>query len=399
MNKLLFVFVACLLLFTFVTAEEKNLEGAQSLEKTLFFRRIVRKASSAVKKVGKAAKKHVKKHIKKVAKFSKAAFKAAKNPVRFVKNEINSVKTKIKHAKILVKLLNDLKKSHSTAKFNGKKVQCWKMYGNYCGGGYCGNKWWDGCRGNNVAGEKCSAAPFTGQRPKPIDEVDACCMKHDDCCSNVRVSSEAGKKVPCNCNKEMGKCFAKAKKTCTNDECKVAGAVMEKLSSPFKVVQCSESCFKLKLGFTKTFQQIGSSMMKGFKKGLKGIKVAFGGIKSIFKKKRSSSKKVAKNSPTTAAAEKKSEKKAFRKLGSKIKKGLGFIKKAKFGFFRKLKLGTGKIVKSVKQSFRKGFSFFKRIKFGKGLRKVSKRKSSSKATSKRTFRKKKGNFKKNIVWK
>eukprot|EP01080_Neovahlkampfia_damariscottae_P003176 gene3176-5492_t len=369
-----------------VTAEVTETQAV----KPLFFRRawrrakrVARKVKKTVKKVAKKTVKKVKKvgkkAIKKVKKVGKTAVKIAKNPVKFVKNTYKNIKSKINQAKILVKMLADLKKSYSKVKHNGKTVQCWKMYGNYCGGGYCGNKWWDSCRGNKVDGEKCTRGPFFNSRPKPIDEVDACCMKHDDCCSNVRLDSLAGKKVPCNCNKQMGECFKKAKKTCKNDKCKVAGNLMEKLSLPFKVVKCDKSCFNLKFPFEKTFKKIGGDMLKGLKKGLGGVKIAFGSIKSIFKKKRSSSKKAVKKAKKTVKRAFNKVKNGVKKTTKKVKTGLK-KRSRKFGkVLKKAAGGVGKAFRKVGGTLKNGFSSFKnlfrKIKLGKGkLRKGRKSK-------------------------
>jgi hypothetical protein len=43
----------------------------------------------------------------------------------------------------------------------------------------------------------------------------------------------------------MYTCFAKAKKTCNNVDCKVAGTVMKILSKPLTLLKCKNSCFNI----------------------------------------------------------------------------------------------------------------------------------------------------------
>eukprot|EP01080_Neovahlkampfia_damariscottae_P008599 gene8599-424_t len=60
-------------------------------------------------------------------------------------------------------------------------VRCLKIYGNYCGPGWCGSKFY---------GEACKKPrdPITNCNTniRPRDGLDSCCQRHDSCCINAR---------------------------------------------------------------------------------------------------------------------------------------------------------------------------------------------------------------------
>jgi hypothetical protein len=167
--------------------------------------------------------------------------KVGKGIVSTVKKGVDVVSDTVKAAESFAKIIKRIKDSYQSVQYKGQKKQCWHLYGNYCGGGICGNQWWDGCKGRNADGNTCHLFA----RPAPIDEVDKCCQTHDDCCSKLSIGAAAGKQLPCDCNKNMYTCFEKAKPTCNNVDCKVAGAVMKIMSKPLTTLKCQDSCFNI----------------------------------------------------------------------------------------------------------------------------------------------------------
>lgn len=61
-------------------------------------------------------------------------------------------------------------------------AKCQSIYGNFCGPGWCGNKWWNGCHGNSRPVAECD------RNMDARDPVDECCRVHDGCCVNARKS-------------------------------------------------------------------------------------------------------------------------------------------------------------------------------------------------------------------
>jgi hypothetical protein len=167
--------------------------------------------------------------------------KVTKAVVSTVKKGVDVVSDSVKTAQSFAKIIKTIKDSYQSVKYKGETKQCWKLYGNYCGGGYCGGQWWDGCKGRSVDGNTCHMS----SRVATIDEVDKCCQTHDDCCSKLALGAAAGKSLPCDCNKNMYTCFEKAKPTCNNIDCKVAGSVMKIMSKPLTTLKCQDSCFNI----------------------------------------------------------------------------------------------------------------------------------------------------------
>ena len=73
-----------------------------------------------------------------------------------------------------------------------------------------------------MIGTKCLTQK---NRPKPIDSIDSCCLKHDDCCSKLSIAPD-GKKPKCTCNKDMHNCYVKAKKNCETESCRVVANIL-----------------------------------------------------------------------------------------------------------------------------------------------------------------------------
>eukprot|EP01080_Neovahlkampfia_damariscottae_P003625 gene3625-6441_t len=231
-------------------ASEQTLEASME-EHALFFRR--------AKRWFRKAKRYTKKVAKKVARKASKTYKKVKS----------KVVDKVNSARLYIKYMNRLRKV-KTVKFNGKKKQCFRVHGNYCGGGWCGGKWWDGCNGRKLDGSKgCYVQRYQWNRPKPIDAVDRCCMTHDDCCSKLG----AGESKRCTCNRDMARCYQKAIKQCKTKDCKVVGKILATISQPFKIVGCGKSCFDLEMPFKK-----------GFKNALKVVKKKFSKVKKSVKK-------------------------------------------------------------------------------------------------------------------
>mmetsp|Transcript_11466 Transcript_11466/g.16953 ORF Transcript_11466/g.16953 Transcript_11466/m.16953 type:complete len:225 (+) Transcript_11466:26-700(+) len=74
---------------------------------------------------------------------------------------------------------------------NGRKVNdesgwgsCVKVHGNFCGPGYCGTQYWDGCKGRHVHQSRCNY-----NSGSYVDALDKCCRAHDKCCVEARSKS------------------------------------------------------------------------------------------------------------------------------------------------------------------------------------------------------------------
>ena len=61
-------------------------------------------------------------------------------------------------------------------------TSCKKLYGRYCGPGWCDNKFWDGCNNINIDQQKCNTSGSI------LDAVDSCCRTHDKMCLESRTS-------------------------------------------------------------------------------------------------------------------------------------------------------------------------------------------------------------------
>lgn len=90
---------------------------------------------------------------------------------------------------------------------------CVKVYGKYCGPGWCGNDWFHGCNGT-PSNKKCD---FNVQ---PINQVDACCKVHDKCCIGGNCSTQG-------CDEALEKCLEKAQCDKSDYACKIARSTMK----------------------------------------------------------------------------------------------------------------------------------------------------------------------------
>lgn len=77
--------------------------------------------------------------------------------------------------------------------------------------------------GLNAYGHYCGPGPYKG-RPKPIDELDTCCQKHDDCYKKCKVAGVWGVLAPGDCarNCDNALCNCSAKADCKTLECQLA---------------------------------------------------------------------------------------------------------------------------------------------------------------------------------
>ena len=116
--------------------------------------------------------------------------------------------------KIFSKLKTNASKAGSTVKKVVSKVKdaiptvkSMKIYGKYCGPGYCGGEKFKGAEGPNCK---------WGVSPK--DSLDSCCKVHDQCCGSPNTRSTS-------CNKEILSCIDKVK--CEGSDCTIAQAAMK----------------------------------------------------------------------------------------------------------------------------------------------------------------------------
>jgi hypothetical protein len=102
-------------------------------------------------------------------------------------------------------------------------LDCFKMYGHYCGPGWCANKWINGCMGSS------SQCDFSMH---PIDSVDNCCRNHDSCCSKNKGNCA-------HCDAEFVQCL-KRKSTCKDTDivCRLARSAMIKVFEARKGLGC-----------------------------------------------------------------------------------------------------------------------------------------------------------------
>jgi hypothetical protein len=113
-----------------------------------------------------------------------------------------------------------------------------KIYGNYCGPGYCG--------GQNVQ-EQSGKCNWSVQ---PIDSLDACCKVHDKCCGSAATRNKS-------CNQQILACASKAK--CAQ-------------SSTTKWAECEIKKMAVKATFAAAKNQVCGEIMDKVKNSVDSIK-------------------------------------------------------------------------------------------------------------------------------
>ncbi|KAL9646143.1 hypothetical protein ABK040_008020 [Willaertia magna] len=95
-----------------------------------------------------------------------------------------------------------------------RSLLCFKVYGNYCGAGWCGGNFIGNCTSNDEQLSIDNNNANCTYEAQPIDDLDACCKAHDSCCG---VESEQ-----CECAPAISTCAKQAYKKCDSLWCKLA---------------------------------------------------------------------------------------------------------------------------------------------------------------------------------
>jgi hypothetical protein len=105
----------------------------------------------------------------------------------------------------------DLEALVDSANVEGWSASCAKIYGNYCGPGWCGSGYFHGCNGTPQT-KTCNT------NVKPKDALDSCCQVHDKCCLDAKAKGNSCS----NCDANLIACTGKAKCKTFDFGCKAA---------------------------------------------------------------------------------------------------------------------------------------------------------------------------------